>query len=166
LARDGKRGVKPLDNSLCRSGGFFLANLFEQNDELVSGEPREGVGGPETAPGSTSDFDEHCVTGFTETLRAELDGTGVVVSQVLPGPVETGFDEAANIGPPGMMDRIFRISAARCAREVIQGFEKGRPMIFPGSAYRTAMALQGIVPRGLQRRAARSQGRSLRKTST
>lgn len=108
---------------------------------------------------------KHFVTGFTETLRAELDGTGVVVSQALPGPVETGFDEAANIGPPSLMDRIFRISASHCAEEVIQGFEKGRPMIFPGSAYRTAMTLQGIVPRGLQRRAARSQGRSLRKTS-
>ena len=108
---------------------------------------------------------KHFVTGFTETLRAELDEAGVVVSQALPGPVETGFDEAANIGPPGMMDRIFRISASRCAKEVIQGFEKGRPMIFPGSAYRAAMVLQRIVPRALQRRAARSQGRSLRKTS-
>ena len=108
---------------------------------------------------------KHFVTGFTETLCTELEGTGVVVSQALPGPVETGFDEAANIGPPGMMDRIFRISASRCAKEVIQGFEKGRPMIFPGRVYRTAMTLQGIVPRGLQRRAARSQGRSLRKTS-
>ncbi|HZA44751.1 MAG TPA: SDR family NAD(P)-dependent oxidoreductase [Rubrobacter sp.] len=39
---------------------------------------------------------KHFVTGCTETLRAELDGTGVVVSQALPGPVETGFDEAAD----------------------------------------------------------------------
>ena len=108
---------------------------------------------------------KHFVTGFSETLRAELDGTGVVVSQALPGPVETGFDEAANIGPPGVMDRIFRISAARCAREVIRGFERGRPMIFPGSAFRAVMTLQDALPRGLQRRAARSQGRRLRKTS-
>ncbi len=108
---------------------------------------------------------KHFVTGFTETLRAELDGTGVVVSQALPGPVETGFDEATTIGTPGVMDRIFRISAARCAREVIQGFERGRPMIFPGSAYRAAMTLQGDLPRALQRRAAGSQGRGLRKTS-
>ena len=108
---------------------------------------------------------KHFVTGFTETLRAELDGTGVIVSQALPGPVETGFDETANIGPPGLMDRIFRISAARCAREAIQGFERGRPMSFPGSAYKAAMTLQGALPRALQRRAARSQGRGLRKTT-
>jgi hypothetical protein len=108
---------------------------------------------------------KHFVTGFTETLRAELDGTGVVVSQALPGPVETGFDEAANIGPPGALDRLFRISAARCAREVVRGFERGRPMIFPGMAYEAVMTLQGVLPRALQRRAARSQGRRLRKAS-
>jgi len=107
---------------------------------------------------------KHFVTGFTETLRAELDGTGVVVSQALPGPVATGFDEAANIGPPGALDRLFRISAARCARDVIRGFERGRPMIFPGSAYRAVMTLQGALPRALQRRAARSQGQTLRHT--
>ena len=106
---------------------------------------------------------KHFITGFTETLRAELDDTGVVVSQALPGPVEIGFDEAAKIGPPGLMDRFFRISAARCAREVIRGFERGRPMIFPGSAYGAVMALQGALPRALQRRAASSQARRLRK---
>jgi len=106
---------------------------------------------------------KHFVTGFTEALRADLDGTGVVVSQALPGPVETGFDESANIGPPGTLDRLFRISAQRCAREVIQGFEQGRPMIFPGSTYGVVMTIQGILPRALQRWVARSQGRGLRK---
>ncbi len=109
---------------------------------------------------------KHFVTGFTETLRAELAETGVIVSQALPGPVETGFDEAANIGPPGALDRLFRISAERCARDVVRGFERGRPMIFPGSAYKAVMMLQGALPRALQRRAASSQGRLLRKTST
>ena len=109
---------------------------------------------------------KHFVTGFTETLRTELDGTGVVVSQALPGPVETGFDEAANIGPPGALDRFFRISAARCAQEVIRGFERGRAMIFPGSAYRVVMTLQGVLPCTLQRQAACSQGRMLRRESS
>ncbi len=106
---------------------------------------------------------KHFVTGFTETLRAELNDTGVVISQALPGPVETGFDEAAKIGPPGVMDRFFRISAARCAREVIRDFERGRPMIFPGSAYGAVMAMQGTLPRTLQRRVASSRARRLRK---
>ncbi len=106
---------------------------------------------------------KHFVTGFTETLRAELDGAGVVVSQALPGPVETGFDEAANIGPPGALDRFFRISAERCARDIVRGFERGQAMIFPGTAYKAVMMLQAALPRALQRRTARSQGRGLRK---
>ncbi len=108
---------------------------------------------------------KHFVTGFTETLRAELAESGVVVSQALPGPVQSGFDEAANIGPPGALDRLFRISAERCARDVVWGFERGRAMIFPGSAYRAVMVLQGALPRALQRRAARSQGRRLRRAT-
>lgn len=108
---------------------------------------------------------KHFVTGFTETLRSELDGTGVVVSQALPGPVETGFDEAAKIGQPGELDRLFRISAERCARDVVRGFDRGQPMIFPGSAYKAVMMLQGALPRALQRRAARSRGRRLRRAS-
>jgi short-subunit dehydrogenase len=106
---------------------------------------------------------KHFVTGFTETLRAELDGTGIVVSQALPGPVETGFDEAANIGPPGALDRFFRISAERCARYIVRGFERGQAIIFPGTAYKAVMMLQAALPRALQRQAARSQGRNLRK---
>ncbi len=45
---------------------------------------------------------KHFVTPFTETLRTELDGTGAIVSQALRGPVETGFDEAANISIEGI----------------------------------------------------------------
>ncbi len=58
---------------------------------------------------------KHFVTGFTETLRAELDGAGVAVSQAPPCPVETGFDEAANIGPPGALDRLSSGSRLRGA---------------------------------------------------
>lgn len=38
---------------------------------------------------------KHYVTGFTESLRAELATTGVVVTQVCPGPVITEFHDAA-----------------------------------------------------------------------
>jgi hypothetical protein len=39
-------------------------------------------------------------------------------------------------------------------------------MIFPGgTAYKAVMTLQGVLPRALQRRAACSQGRGLRKAS-
>src|SRR5262245_30878299 len=39
---------------------------------------------------------KHFTTGFTEALRSDLAGTGVVVTQVCPGPVATEFEQ--NIG--------------------------------------------------------------------
>jgi short-subunit dehydrogenase len=38
---------------------------------------------------------KHFVDGFSEALRADLAGTGVVVTQVCPGPVDSEFDEVA-----------------------------------------------------------------------
>jgi short-subunit dehydrogenase len=109
---------------------------------------------------------KHFVTGFTETLRAELAETGVVVTQVLPGPVETEFEEAAGItrlaaGPPEFL----RISSATCAREAIAGFERGQAMVFPGRVYRVTMMLQAIAPRFVQRMLARSMARQLRRAA-
>jgi hypothetical protein len=107
---------------------------------------------------------KHFLNGFSEALRAELDGTGVVVTHVAPGPVDTEFDALAGIerlagGPPEFM----RISAERCAREAIAGFERGRPLVFPGRAYRALMTLQGIVPRPLLRLGGRAGARRLRR---
>ena len=38
---------------------------------------------------------KHFVSGFNSSLRAELSGTGVIVSQLCPGPVATEFESVA-----------------------------------------------------------------------
>ena len=38
---------------------------------------------------------KHFVSGFTESLRCELTGTGVVASHLCPGPVTTEFEQHA-----------------------------------------------------------------------
>ena len=111
---------------------------------------------------------KHFVAGFAEALRADLSGTGVIVTQVCPGPVNTEFDNVAGSGggmiggPPAMM----RIGAAGCAREAIAGFDRAAPLVFPGRAYRMLMRLLPLVPRSLQRRqAARSAARLRARTA-
>ena len=42
------------------------------------------------------------MAGFSEALRADLSGTGVTVTQVCPGPVESEFDEVSG-SPVGMV---------------------------------------------------------------
>jgi uncharacterized protein len=61
-------------------------------------------------------------------------------------------------GPP----QFLRISAARCAREALAGFDAGKPLVFPGRAYRVAMRVLPLIPRSLQRRQAASSAVRLR----
>jgi uncharacterized protein len=104
------------------------------------------------------------VAGFTESLRADLAGTGVIVTQVCPGPVDSEFDEVAGSaggmigGPP----RFLRIDAAQCAREALAGFERGDALVFPGRAYRSLMSMLPFLPLWLRRRQAASVASRLR----
>lgn len=107
---------------------------------------------------------KHFVDGFTETLRLELAGAGVAVTQVCPGPVETGFDQAAGVegglsgGPPAFLT----VSPQECARDAIRGFGRGDALVFPGFPYKALMPLAGFVPRSVLRRLAQATARRLR----
>lgn len=101
---------------------------------------------------------KHFIDGFSEALRADLAGTGVVVTQVCPGPVDSEFDQVAGSigGMTGAPPQFMRVSAAECAREALAGFERGAAIVYPGRAYRFAMRALPLMPRELQRiRAAR-----------
>jgi uncharacterized protein len=110
---------------------------------------------------------KHFMDGFSEALRADLAGTGVVVTQVCPGPVDSEFDQVAGSaggmtgGPPPFM----RISAAQCAREALAGFDRGVPLVFPGRAYRIAMRALPLLPRELSRRQAARSATQIRSTA-
>jgi uncharacterized protein len=111
---------------------------------------------------------KHFMDGFSEALRADLAGTGVVVTQVCPGPVDSEFDQVAGSaggmtgGPPQFM----RISAAQCAREALAGFDRGVPRVFPGRAYRIAMRALPLVPRQMSRRQAARSAARIRSAAT
>lgn len=89
---------------------------------------------------------KHFLSGLTETLRAEAAGSGVVITQSCPGPVDTDFVTALEgslvIKPPKMAF----ISAARCARESLDAFERGKALVVPGRRMRLAMWLIRSTP--------------------
>lgn len=107
---------------------------------------------------------KHFLHGFSEVLRLDLTGTGVVVTEVCPGPVETEFDEQAGIDSStgGGLPPAFKITAEQCAREAIAGFEKGKALVFPGRVYNALMVAQSVMPRPLMRRAMRKPSRQAR----
>ena len=105
---------------------------------------------------------KHFIDGYSESLRADLTGTGVVITQVCPGPVDSEFDQVAGSagGMTGGPPQFLRISAAQCAREALAGFDRGLPLVFPGRAYRMVMRALPLLPREVSRRqAARSAAR-------
>jgi uncharacterized protein len=107
---------------------------------------------------------KHFVAGFSEALHADLAGTGVTVTQVCPGPVDSEFDQVAGSvgGMAGAPPQFFRISAAQCAREALAGFERGDALVFPGRAYRFAMRALPLIPMWLRRRQAANTAARLR----
>jgi short-subunit dehydrogenase len=90
---------------------------------------------------------KHFVAGFSEALRADISGTGITVTQVCPGPVESEFDQVSG-SPGGMVGaprQFLRMSAAQCAREALAGFERGEARVFPGRAYRFVMGAAAVA---------------------
>lgn len=80
-----------------------------------------------TAKASGYAATKHAVLGLTAALRQELRGTGVRVSAVNPGPVDTPFfDRADPQGTYVRNVRWFMLSPERVARAVVRVVERGK----------------------------------------
>lgn len=102
----------------------------------------------------------YCVSKFgvraiTESLWAELAGTGVRAVSVHPGGIRTGIDRAARFsqahGPleeamAGMTEKLLVTPPEVCARQILDGVAKGRNRILTGSRARTIHWLSRLFP--------------------
>ncbi len=95
---------------------------------------------------------KHYVDAISEALRANVRGTGVVVTQLCPGPVRSGFAQVAGYGyiPGSARDRM-AMSPEECARRGILGFESGKALVFPATGMRLLLAIATRLPRSAQR---------------
>src|SRR6202042_1843357 len=75
-----------------------------------------GLGGGLTVMPAAAAYSasKHFMDCFSEALRADLAGTGVAVTQVCPGPVDSEFDQIAGSagGMTGGPPQFLRLSAA------------------------------------------------------
>jgi short-subunit dehydrogenase len=106
---------------------------------------------------------KHFVTGFTEALCADLAGTGVVVTQVCPGPVATEFEQNIGNFTGHKVPSFVEISARRCARAAFRGFRSRRALVIPGLVIGAVMWIARYCPRFLVRLFARLLGPLVRK---
>jgi short-subunit dehydrogenase len=89
------------------------------------------------------------VTSFSEGLRAELRGTGVSVTALCPGPVDTEFFSLAERGNPDdsiHTPEFFKVPVGQVAREALHAVQRDRARVIPGWLVATVMTLAALVP--------------------
>lgn len=92
------------------------------------------------------------VLSYTDSLHAELKGTGVTATSLCPGPVKTGFGEAAGFTEgetDGALPAFMWETAADVAAEAVRGMEKGRRVVIPGAANVVGAYAGRIAPKSL-----------------
>jgi short-subunit dehydrogenase len=72
------------------------------------------------------------VLSFTEALWAELEGTGVTVTALCPGPVRTGFQERAQMRNSRLLQRFLTLPVEEVADAGWEGFKQKRRVVIPG----------------------------------
>lgn len=92
------------------------------------------------------------VLSYTQALRAELRGSGVTVTALCPGPVDTGFAESAGFTDDQAEDSLPKfmwVSAADVAKAAVDGVASGRGVVIPGIANRVGAVAAHLTPRRL-----------------
>lgn len=89
------------------------------------------------------------VNSFTEALRAELRGTGVLVSALCPGPADTEFGSLAKrAGEHDAMPApdFLKQPVERIVRDGLRGLDRGRARTIPGLPLAVLMFITALVP--------------------
>jgi short-subunit dehydrogenase len=92
------------------------------------------------------------VLSYTRGLAGELHGSGVAATALCPGPVDTGFGEAAGFAKEdaeSALPRFMWESAEAVARVGVEALDKGRPVAIPGRANWVAAMAAHLAPKRL-----------------
>jgi short-subunit dehydrogenase len=89
------------------------------------------------------------VLSFTEALHQELKGSGVKVSALCPGPVDTEFFDVANVH--GLLRRL-AADAPSVVRAGLKGLDRNRAVVIPGARNKALAQSHRFVPRSVMRR--------------
>jgi hypothetical protein len=96
------------------------------------------------------------VLSFSEALANELQGTGVTVTALCPGPTRTGFQAGAKMEESRLVRGPWVMDAARVARVGYDGLRRGKTLVIPGLANRLLAQSIRFTPRKLVTRIVRS----------
>ncbi len=92
------------------------------------------------------------VLSYSRALGAELRGSGVTVTALCPGPVETGFVAASGLTDEEAAETLPRfmwVPAEQVAAAAVQGLDAGRAVVIPGAANWAAAGAAHLIPKSL-----------------
>ena len=126
----------------------FLPGMVERRRGAVLNVASVAAFGPlpgQAAYGAAKAF----VLSYTHSLRGELRGTGVTATALCPGPVDTGFGDAAGFSKEeaeAALPRVMWVSADKVAQAGIDGLAAGKAVVVPGFVNRVASELFRVAP--------------------
>lgn len=88
------------------------------------------------------------ILAFSSGLQSSLEGTGVTVTVVCPGPTRTAFDwtQPGKSSTPAKRER-FQMEASTVAETAYRGMERGHMIVIPGWSNRALALLAKFLPR-------------------
>lgn len=165
-------------DALVNDAGFGLHGLFADTDietelammqvnmvaltyltKLFLTEMLEQGGGRILNVGSTASFlpgplmavyyaTKAYVLSFSQAIAAELEGSGVTVTVLCPGPTETGFHERAGQRSTWLLQLLGTMDPQVVARAGYRGMMKGRRVAIPSFQDKLIVFFQRFAPRG------------------
>ncbi len=92
------------------------------------------------------------VLSYSHAVRTELHGTGVSLTVLCPGPVETGFANAAGISDEqaaSSLPSFMWVPADQVAKEAVAGLDAGHAVVIPGAANKITAYSGYLTPKRL-----------------
>jgi uncharacterized protein len=92
------------------------------------------------------------VLAYSQAVRAELTGSGVAVTVLCPGPVDTEFAETAGFDreeAESSLPRFMWVGVEAVAEAALEGLDRGRAVVVPGLANHLGALGARFAPRSL-----------------
>jgi short-subunit dehydrogenase len=138
---------------------YSLPHLRETQGRIVGIASLAGRTGVPTRTGYSAS--KHAMTGFFDSLRIELEGSGVTVTMIYPGFVSTGIRENLT-GPDGKRVLVSPVkegdvmSVEDCARRIVRAIERREREVVMTLRGKIGMWLKLLVPSLIDRIARRA----------
>lgn len=90
---------------------------------------------------------KHYVLAFSEAIANELNGTGVTVTTLCPGPTESEFQEHANMQKSKLFDRFPVATSKEVAEYGYKAMQKGKRVAVYGIPNKISSKIVALFPR-------------------